>query len=116
MEIIIWFVSLIGNLYYVDSNLFYINKKRPSDKFMKVFRIFAVFVILLGAMSEVKLAWDVADLLMGIMALINLPSILVLSKKAIACLKDYERLKREGKDPKFRAKNINMSENLDYWQ
>lgn len=110
------FTTLIGNLYYVDSNLFYINKKRPSDKFMKVFRIFAVFVILLGAMSEVKLAWDVADLLMGIMALINLPSILILSKKAIACLKDYERLKREGKDPKFEAKNINMSENLDYWQ
>lgn len=109
------FTTLIGNLYYVDSNLFYINKKRPSDKFMKVFRIFAVLVILLGAMSEVKLAWDVADLFMGIMALINLPSILILSKKAIACLKDYERLKREGKDPKFKATNINIKESLDYW-
>lgn len=109
------FTTLIGNLYYVDSNLFYINKKRPSDKFMKVFRIFAVLVILLGAMSEVKLAWDVADLLMGIMALINLTSILILSKKAIACLKDYERLKIEGKDPKFKATNINIKESLDYW-
>ncbi|MSS78364.1 alanine:cation symporter family protein [Anaerococcus sp. WCA-380-WT-2B] len=110
------FTTLIGNLFYVDSNLFYINnKKKPSDKFMLIFRIFAVFVILLGAMSEVKLAWDISDLLMGIMALINLPSILFLSKKAIACLKDYEKQKTEGKDPKFKSKNIGMTENLDYW-
>ena len=109
------FTTLIGNLFYVDSNLAYINKKTPSKTFMIIFRLFAVIVILLGAMSKVKLAWDISDLLMGIMALINLPSILILSKKAIDCLKDYEMQKRSGKNPIFKAKDIGMKEKLDYW-
>lgn len=109
------FTTLIGNLFYVDSNLAYINKKTPSKIFMIIFRLFAVIVILLGAMSKVKLAWDISDLLMGIMALINLPSILILSKKAIDCLKDYEIQKASGKNPIFKAKDIGMKEKLDYW-
>lgn len=109
------FTTLIGNLFYADSNLSYIHKKTPSKTFMLVFRIFAVVVILLGAMSEVKVAWDISDLLMGIMALINLPSILILSKKALDCLKDYEKQKHEGKNPMFKAKDIGIKENLDYW-
>lgn len=109
------FTTLIGNLFYVDSNLSYIFKKTPSKNFMIGFRIFAVFVILLGAMSEVKVAWDISDLLMGIMALINLPSILILSKKAIDCLKDYEEQKIQGKNPVFKTENIGMNEKLDYW-
>ena len=109
------FTTLIGNLFYVDSNLSYINKKTPSKTFMTIFRIFAVVVIMLGAMSEVKLAWDVSDLLMGLMALINLPSILLLSKKAINCLKDYENQKSQGKNPVFKSKNIGINEKLDYW-
>ena len=109
------FTTLIGNLFYVDSNLSYINRKTPSKIFMIIFRLFAVIVILLGAMSKVKLAWDISDLLMGIMALINLPSILILSKKAIDCLRDYEKQKRIGKNPIFKAKDIGMKEKLDYW-
>ena len=109
------FTTLIGNLFYVDSNLSYIHKKTPSKRFMLIFRIFAVLVILLGAMSEVKLAWDISDLLMGIMALINLPSILVLSKKAIDCLKDYEKQRSKGKNPIFKSDHIGIKDKLDYW-
>lgn len=109
------FTTLIGNLFYVDSNLSYIHKKTPSKRFMLIFRIFAVLVILLGAMSEVKLAWDISDFLMGIMALINLPSILVLSKKAIDCLKDYEKQISKGKNPIFKSDDIGIMDKLDYW-
>ncbi|MDU3153532.1 MAG: alanine:cation symporter family protein, partial [Anaerococcus hydrogenalis] len=80
-----------------------------------IFRIFAVLVILLGAMSEVKLAWDISDFLMGIMALINLPSILVLSKRAIDCLKDYEKQRSKGKNPIFKSDDIGIMDKLDYW-
>lgn len=109
------FTTLIGNLFYVDSNLSYIHKKTPSKRFMLIFRIFAVLVILLGAMSEVKLAWDISDFLMGIMALINLPSILVLSKRAIDCLKDYEKQRSKGKNPIFKSDDIGIMDKLDYW-
>ena len=109
------FTTLIGNLFYVDSNLSYIHKKTPSKRFMLIFRIFAVLVIFLGAMSEVKLAWDISDFLMGIMALINLPSILLLSKKAIDCLKDYEKQRSKGKNPIFKSDHIGIKDKLDYW-
>lgn len=53
---------------------------------------------------------------MGIMALINLPAILVLSNKLIACLNDYEAQRKRGEDPVFVAKNIGIKEDLDYWK
>ncbi len=111
------FTTLIGNLYYVDNNLAYINKKMPSNTFMFVYRIIAVVIIFVGALNEVDLAWNLADLLMGVMAVINLPAILILGKAAINCLKDFEKQRNEGKNPVFVAKEIGLDDSkLDYWK
>ena len=84
---------------------------------MLIFRIAAIILIFLGAGMEMDLAWSLADLLMGIMCLINIISILVLSKEAFACLDDYKSQRKEGKDPVFLAKNIGMNEEkLDFWK
>lgn len=85
------FTTLLGNLFYVDSNLAYINGKTPSKTFMTIYRIFAAVIILFGAAQQQALAWDIGDFLMGVMALINLPAILILGKTAILALKDYEK-------------------------
>ena len=51
------------------------------------------------------------------MTLINLPACMVMGNVAIRALKDYEKQKREGKNPSFRAKEIGLNaEELDYWQ
>lgn len=111
------FTTLIGNLFYVDNNLAYINKKMPSKQFMTVYRVIAVIIVFLGALNEQALAWDLADLLMGIMALINLPVIVILGKTAIDTMNDYIKQKQEGKDPVFYAKNIGLDESkLEYWK
>ncbi len=111
------FTTLIGNLYYVDNNLAYINGKVPGKTFMTVYRLIAVFVIFLGAAQESAYAWALADLLMGVMALINLPAIFALSKTAIDALKDYEKQRKEGKNPVFVAKNIGLDDRkLDFWK
>lgn len=47
---------------------------------------------------------------MGLMAIVNLVSILLLGGKAIAALKDYTRQRREGKNPVFRASEINIGD------
>ena len=109
------FTTLLGNLYYVDDNLAYIYGKVPSKTFMLVYRIFASLVVLFGAAHKQALAWDIGDLLMGIMALINLPAIFLLGKTAIKALKDYEKQRKEGKDPVFHAADIGMQEKLDFW-
>ena len=109
------FTTLLGNLYYVDNNLSYIYGKEPSKNFMLGYRIFASLVVLLGAAQKQALAWDIGDLLMGIMALINLPAIFLLGKKALDALKDYEKQRKAGKDPVFHAADIGITEKLDFW-
>ncbi|MDD7593226.1 MAG: alanine/glycine:cation symporter family protein [Peptoniphilaceae bacterium] len=111
------FTTLIGNLYYVDSNLAYINRKVPGKTFTTIYRIIAVLVIFVGAAQEASQAWALADLLMGVMALLNLPTIVILGKAAFDALRDYEQQRKAGKDPVFLARNIGLDESkLDYWK
>ena len=62
-------------------------------------------------------AWAMADITMGAMTLINLPTCMALGRIAIDCLKDYESQKRAGKDPVFKADSIGLDEyDLDFWK
>ncbi|MDK8503325.1 alanine/glycine:cation symporter family protein [Aerococcus sp. UMB1112A] len=111
------FTTLIGNLYYVDNNLAYIFGKMPRASFMVAFRLAAAGIIFLGAIQEADLVWLMADVMMALMALINLPSILILSKTALAALSDYSKQRRAGQKPVFYAKNIGLDDSqLDYWK
>ena len=109
------FTTLIGNLYYVDNALAYLMKKVPSKQFMIVFRIVAVALIFLGASLSIDLVWNLADVLMGIMVIINIPVILILSRPALAALKDYTAQRKTGRNPVFKAASINLKEKTDYW-
>ena len=74
-------------------------------------------VVLIGAVIPMNAAWALADITMGGMTLINLPSCMILGKVAIDTLKDYERQRKEGKSPVFYARNIGLSEDeLDFWK
>ncbi len=111
------FTTLLGNLYYVDNNLAFINKKVPSKSFMTGFRILASFVIFIGAGLSMGLAWDIADVLMAIMCLINIPVIIILGNVAINSLRDYEEQIRAGKNPVFKGASIGLDEShLEYWK
>ncbi len=109
------FTTLLGNLFYVDSCLTFINKKVPSKKFLAVYRIICMLVIFVGAGLSADMAWNIADIAMGFMALINIPSCIILSGVAVAACKDYEKQKKEGKNPVFVAESIGLS-GLDFWK
>ena len=112
------FTTLIGNLYYVDNALIFLNKKRqPSKIFMKCFHVVCALVVLIGAMIPMNAAWAAADITMGGMTIINLPACMLLGKIAIDALKDYEKQKKEGKNPVFIAKDIGLNpEETDFWK
>ncbi|MBR3419551.1 MAG: alanine:cation symporter family protein, partial [Oscillospiraceae bacterium] len=112
------FTTLLGNLYYVTNALIYLNKKKtPSEKFMLGFRIVCIAVIFLGTLMPMDLAWTAADITMGGMTLINIPCCFLLSKHAIAALKDYEKQKKAGQNPVFRAKDIGLDPaDLSFWK
>ncbi len=110
------FTTLLGNLFYVDQCISFIMCKVPDKRFMVVYRIIASVVIFVGAGLSADLLWNIADILMGGMALINIPVIFILSKYAISALKDYEKQRRDGKEPVFKAKDIGLPHKVDYWQ
>ena len=112
------FTTLLGNLYYVDNALIYMNgKKRPGDRFMKAFYLVCVLVILAGAVIPMDAAWAAADITMGLMTMINLPCCFILFGTAGKALKDYEQQKRRGDTPVFRAASIGLDpKKLSFWK
>ena len=110
------FTTLIGNYSYCEGCLKFILKKDPSPAFLTVFRLVASAIILLGAISSANLVWDTADMAQGLMVVTNVPSILILGSVALKCFKDYERQRKEGKNPVFKAANIGLFDKLDFWQ
>ena len=84
---------------------------------MIFWRILCAVVVFVGAIISMDAAWAAADITMGLMALINVPSCIILGKVAFNCLKDYEEKKKAGKNPVFRASEIGLDPaKLDYWQ
>ena len=110
------FTTLLGNLFYVDKCLSYLLGHVPGKTFMRVYHIIASLVVLLGAGLSADLLWNISDVLMGGMTLINMPVIFILGKYAIRALKDYEKQRKEGVEPVFLAKNIELPHQVDYWQ
>ena len=109
------FTTLIGNLYYVDNCLNYIVKKVPAKEFMVLFRIDAMLLIFIGAGMQIGTVWNLADVLMGVMALINLPVIILLSRPALLALKDYSAQKKTGRNPVFKAETVGLKGKTEYW-
>ena len=111
------FTTLLGNLYYVDNALFYLNgKQAPSERFRACFRLGCVLVIFAGTLMEMEAVWTVADISLGLLALINVPCCLLLRKQVFAALRDYERQKQAGKAPVFRPAAIGLDpHSLDCW-
>ena len=109
------FTTLIGNLYYVDNCLNYIVKKVPAKEFMVLFRIDAMLLIFIGAGMQIGTVWNLADVLMGVMALINLPVIILLSRPALLALKDYTAQKNTGRNPVFKAETVGLKGKTEYW-
>lgn len=110
------FTTLLGNCFYCDNLLTYIHKKQPDRKFMTGFRIVSALAVFFGAGMEMTLLWHISDVLMGVMALINIPVILILSNTVVKALKDYEIQIQQKKNPVFFSKNINLKQKTDYWK
>lgn len=98
------FSSIIGNYYYGQSNIEFIS----TNKILMLFyRVIVLGMVMFGTLADVPLVWNMADLSMGLMAIVNLIAIVMLSKIAFYVLEDYENQKKNGiENPVFKSKNI----------
>lgn len=68
-----------------------------------------------GSVSKVQVVWDLADLFMAIMALINLLAILLLWKVAKPVINNYLAQRKQGKDPVFYKKDVPNIGDVECW-
>ncbi|MFJ5763835.1 alanine/glycine:cation symporter family protein [Lysinibacillus sp. NPDC093210] len=107
------FSSVIGNYYYGESNIEFINAHKG---WMTVYRILVLAMVMFGSVAQVQLVWNLADLFMGLMALINITVIMILGKIAFRVLDDFTMQRKKGKNPVFYAKSIPGLKNTDCWE
>lgn len=108
------FSSIVGNYYYGQANIEFI---KANNVFITLYRICVVLMVMFGSLVEVALVWNLADVFMGFMAIINLIAITLLCRIAILCLKDYKTQKAAGiKDPIFKASCIKDLKNTTEWE
>ncbi len=109
------FTTLIGNLFYVDKAFNHVLRREPSKSFKTIYYLIASALILVGALLKSDTLWNISDILMACMTLINMPIIICLGKYAFRALGDYTKQRKAGKDPVFKAKDIDLPHETDYW-
>nr|WP_298078661.1 alanine/glycine:cation symporter family protein [uncultured Blautia sp.] len=105
------FSSLVGNYYYAESNIKFI---KDDKKLLFVFRVSCLLAVFLGAQADFSVIWNVADITMGGMAVLNIVVILLLGGTAVKVLRDYEEQKKRGVEPVFRAEELGIG-NTECW-
>lgn len=107
------FSSIIGNYFYGEMNMPFISKSKAA---LPIFRACVVVMVFVGSIASLSIVWDLADLFMALMAIVNLIAIVLLGKYAIAALKDYNSQKANGiKDPEFDPSVLSNAKGVSCW-
>ncbi|WP_307340530.1 alanine/glycine:cation symporter family protein [Caldalkalibacillus uzonensis] len=109
------FTTIMAYYYMAETNLAYINRKVKRVWSEYALKIALLAVVFYGSVRTATLAWDLGDIGVGSMAWLNIIAILLLTKPALKVLKDYEKQKREGKDPVFDPAKVGIND-ADFWE
>lgn len=108
------FSSIVGNYYYGESNIEFLSKKKSH---LTIYRVCVAAMVFFGSIVNLEIVWNLADVFMGLMAIVNLIAIVLLGKFAFKALEDYTSQKKAGiKDPIFKASSIPELKNVDEWK
>lgn len=94
------YTTIVGNYAYAESNIRFL-KNNPT--LVLIFRLVVLFFVYFGAVRSANSVWNFADTVMGMMAMINLVSIVLLAPVVWILLKDYQRQLKENKEPEFKV-------------
>lgn len=108
------FTSMTGYCYQAESNIRYLTGN--SKKAIAIARAVFLVASFLGAIVNADAVWAMGDIGYGLMAWANIIAIALLAPKAVALLKDYEKQKKEGKDPTFDPAEFGIEEETGAWK
>lgn len=115
--VIFAYTTLVGNYFYAEQSVRYLYPNAHSNRrFMTGYRIAAILVIFAGSQFKAAFAWNLSDLVMGVMALINIPVCVYLGKNVYKALWDYMIQRNRGKEPTFDPEKVlGTSEGMECW-
>lgn len=106
------FTSIIANYSYAETNVMFLSGN--STKALPLFRLCVLGMVMFGAVAKISLVWDLADVSMGLMAIVNIVALVLLSGLAIRVINDYRDQLKQGLSPVFdRNKFPELDEQLD---
>lgn len=95
------FSSIVVNYLYAENNLIFL--RRDSRGTLWLLRIGVVLMVMAGSLLSLPLVWQLADVIMALMAITNLTAILLLSPVITLIARDYLRQRKLGVQPVFDA-------------
>ncbi|MFJ7736359.1 alanine/glycine:cation symporter family protein [Lysinibacillus sp. NPDC097287] len=107
------FSSIVGNYYYGETNIEFMNAHKG---WLTGYRILVLAMVMFGSVAQISLVWNLADLFMGMMAMINIIIIVLLGRIAFRVLDDFTKQRKQGKNPVFYAKSIPGLKNTECWE
>lgn len=109
------FTTLMAYYYIAETNIVYLTRKRGGPLLMFLLKIGILAVVYFGCVRTARLAWDLGDLGVGIMAWLNIIAILILQKPALKAFKDYEAQRKHTERPVFSPEKLGIP-NADFWE
>jgi AGCS family alanine or glycine:cation symporter len=106
------FTSIVANYSYAETNLMFL--EHNSTKGMFIFRLLVLGMVMFGAIGELGIIWTLADISMGLMAIINVVALFMLSGVVVWLSKDYNAQNKQGVLPTFdKDKHPKLAKEVD---
>ncbi|MDR2120359.1 MAG: alanine:cation symporter family protein [Tannerella sp.] len=113
------FTTIMSYYFQAETNVYFLtrNKTRRVGLWsVNTLRIVMLLVTFFASINEMQLAWNMADIGIGVMAWFNLIAILLLQKPALRSFFDYESQRRKGiRDPVFNPAKAGIT-GADEWE
>lgn len=109
------FTTIMAYYYIAETNIAYLNRDKDRPWLSMVLKFVFLGAVFYGCIKTAATAWALGDIGVEIMAWVNIIAILLLQKPALVALKDYEKQKKEGKDPVFDPGPLGIK-NADFWE
>ncbi|WP_320751724.1 alanine/glycine:cation symporter family protein, partial [Enterobacter roggenkampii] len=93
------FSSIVVNYLYAENNLIFL--KLDSRAAIGTLRLGVILMVVAGSLLSMPLVWQLADIIMALMAITNLTAILLLSPVVTLIARDYLRQRKLGVPPVF---------------
>ncbi|WP_373284827.1 alanine/glycine:cation symporter family protein [Actinomyces gaoshouyii] len=84
--------SLLGNYTYAEINVDFLRGSHSNHTWLRLMILVATYI---GAVASLDFVWNLSDIAMGAMAVINIVAITLLGKWAFGALRDWEAQNRE---------------------